>query len=113
MSLDNSVIEIWFVNPGHSWYRSIVWFLTGLGKNIFFFFLKGFLIYFAYGIRHSKEGHPREDDDEDSLEDHPGDDDSCLAKSATPDKSLLREPNENINSSESAYFITSEKTSEC
>ncbi|XP_007426968.1 cationic amino acid transporter 2 isoform X2 [Python bivittatus] len=77
---------------GETWIRFSIWMALGL------------LIYFAYGIQHSMEGCPKEEEE---------DDDSCSERSETSEKKHMGDTSEYEHASENAQFILHEKTSEC
>ncbi|RMC14053.1 hypothetical protein DUI87_09140 [Hirundo rustica rustica] len=82
---------------------NIVNFLVGLlGSTVAIFAIiqyTGFLIYFAYGMRHSVEGHRGK-----------GDDDSCSENSGMQEKNPVDDPE---NANERDQFLPHERTSEC
>lgn len=73
--------------------------------SFIFFPLKGFLIYFTYGIRHSLEGHPREEDDDEEAS-------SDSINAATKEKAAIQADDQHQRNL-SLPFIFHEKTSEC
>ncbi|XP_010009324.1 PREDICTED: low affinity cationic amino acid transporter 2-like [Nestor notabilis] len=75
---------------GDTWIRFSLWMALG------------FLIYFAYGIRHSLEGHHSN-----------GDDESCSENSGLQEKNPVEEADELENANESDQFLAHERTSEC
>lgn len=78
---------------------------SDIPKTLIFCCLKGFLIYFAYGIRHSLEGNSRdEEDDEDTYSDN--------MNAATGEKSAIQ-VNDHHQRNLSLPFLFHEKTSEC